>query len=80
MPALILPNLVSAFNIFLLRQAFRSIPRDLTDAARVDGAGEWRIWWQIMLPLVRPSLAAVAYVTVIASESYYRSAALRSIW
>ncbi len=47
---------MSAFNIFLLRQAFRSIPRDLTDAARVDGAGEWRIWWQIMLPLVRPSL------------------------
>jgi putative chitobiose transport system permease protein len=67
LPALIFPNLVSAFNIFLLRQAFRSIPRDLTDAARVDGAGEWRIWWQIMLPLVRPSLAAVAIFTFVTS-------------
>ena len=35
----------SAFNIFLLRQAFRGVPNDLIDAARVDGAGEWRIWW-----------------------------------
>ena len=67
LPALILPNLVSAFNIFLLRQAFRGIPNDLLDAARVDGAGEWRIWWQIMLPLVRPSLAAVAIFTFVTS-------------
>jgi putative chitobiose transport system permease protein len=67
LPALIFPNLVSAFNIFLLRQAFRSIPRDLTDAARVDGAGEWRIWWQIMIPLIRPSLAAVAIFTFVTS-------------
>lgn len=67
LPALIFPNLVSAFNIFLLRQAFRGIPNDLLDAARVDGAGEWRIWWQIMLPLVRPSLAAVAIFTFVTS-------------
>jgi putative chitobiose transport system permease protein len=67
LPALIFPNLVSAFNIFLLRQAFRGIPNDLIDAARVDGAGEWRIWWQIMLPLVRPSLAAVAIFTFVTS-------------
>lgn len=67
LPALILPNLVSAFNIFLLRQAFRGIPNDLLDAARVDGAGEWRIWWQIMIPLVRPSLAAVAIFTFVTS-------------
>ena len=65
--ALIFPNLVSAFNIFLLRQAFRGVPNDLLDAARVDGAGEWRIWWQIMLPLVRPSLAAVAIFTFVTS-------------
>ena len=67
LPALILPNLVSAFNIFLLRQAFRGIPNYLLDAARVDGAGEWRIWWQIMIPLVRPSLAAVAIFTFVTS-------------
>ncbi len=67
LPALIFPNLVSAFNIFLLRQAFRGVPNDLIDAARVDGAGEWRIWWQILLPLIRPSLAAVAIFTFVAS-------------
>jgi putative chitobiose transport system permease protein len=65
--ALIFPNIVSAFNIFLLRQAFRGVPNDLIDAARVDGAGEWRIWWQILLPIVRPSLAAVAIFTFVTS-------------
>jgi putative chitobiose transport system permease protein len=67
LPALILPNIVSAFNIFLLRQAFRGVPDDLVDAARVDGAGEWRIWWSILLPIVRPSLAAVAIFTFVTS-------------
>ena len=67
LPALIFPNIVSAFNIFLLRQAFRGIPNELMDAARVDGAGEWRIWWTILLPLVRPSLAAVAIFTFVTS-------------
>jgi putative chitobiose transport system permease protein len=63
--AVILPNLVSAFNVFLLRQAFRGVPNDLLDAARIDGAGEWRIWRSLMLPLVRPSLAAVAIFTFV---------------
>ena len=67
LPSLILPNIVSAFNIFLLRQAFRGVPNDLIDAARVDGASEFRIWWQIMIPLVRPSLAAVAIFTFVTS-------------
>jgi multiple sugar transport system permease protein len=49
-----------AFNIFLLRQFFRSIPEELSDAARVDGASELRIFWQIILPLARPALAVVA--------------------
>jgi putative chitobiose transport system permease protein len=65
--AVILPGIASAFNIFLMRQAFRGIPNDLIDAARVDGAGEWRIWWQILLPIVRPSLAAVAIFTFVTS-------------
>lgn len=65
--AVILPNLVSAFNVFLLRQAFKGVPNDLLDAARIDGAGEWRIWWSLMLPLVRPSLAAVAIFTFVTS-------------
>jgi putative chitobiose transport system permease protein len=63
--AVILPSLVSAFNIFLLRQAFRGVPNELLDAARIDGAGEWRIWWSIMVPIVRPSLAAVAIFTFV---------------
>jgi putative chitobiose transport system permease protein len=67
LPALIFPNLVSAFNIFLLRQAFRGVPQDLIDAARVDGAGEFRIWRSILLPIVRPSLAAVAIFTFVTS-------------
>jgi putative chitobiose transport system permease protein len=65
--ALVFPNIVSAFNIFLLRQAFRGVPEDLIDAARVDGASEFRIWWQILLPIVRPSLAAVAIFTFVTS-------------
>lgn len=50
----------SSFYIFMLRQFMFTIPRDLTDAARVDGAGYFRIYWNIMLPLVRPALVAVA--------------------
>ena len=67
LPALILPNLASAFNIFLLRQAFRGVPNDLIDAARIDGASELRIWWSILLPVIRPSLAAVAIFTFVTS-------------
>jgi multiple sugar transport system permease protein len=53
------------FNIFLLRQFFRTIPADLTDAARIDGAGELRIYWQVILPLARPALTVVAIFTFI---------------
>jgi multiple sugar transport system permease protein len=48
------------FYIFLLRQFYRGIPDELSDAARVDGASELRIWWQIIMPLARPALTAVA--------------------
>jgi putative chitobiose transport system permease protein len=65
--ALILPNLAGAFNIFLLRQAFRAVPNELLDAARIDGANEARIWWHVMLPIVRPSLATVAIFTFVVS-------------
>lgn len=67
LPAVIFPALASAFNIFLMRQAFRGVPNDLIDAARVDGAGEWRIWWRILVPIVRPSIAAVAIFTFVTS-------------
>ena len=63
--ALIFPGLATVFNIFLLRQAFKTVPDDLIDAARIDGAGELRIWWSILMPVVRPSLATVAIITFV---------------
>ncbi len=54
-----------AFNIFLLRQFFRTIPSELSDAARIDGASELRIYWKIIMPLARPALATVAIFTVL---------------
>ena len=50
----------SAFNIFLMRQFFRTIPEELSEAARIDGCSEWRIFWRIILPLSRPVLATAA--------------------
>jgi multiple sugar transport system permease protein len=60
---LIIPHSVSMFSIFLLMQYMRTIPDELLDAARVDGAGEFRIYAQIVLPLSRPALAAVGIFT-----------------
>lgn len=62
-PALIAPGLFSALSTFLLRQFYRSIPIDLDDAARMDGASSLRIWGQIMLPLSQPIMAALAVFT-----------------
>jgi multiple sugar transport system permease protein len=59
-PGLISTELVSVWGIFLMRQAFVVLPRDVEDAARLDGAGEWTLFWRVTLPLVRPALAAVA--------------------
>jgi multiple sugar transport system permease protein len=53
----------NAFFIFLLRQFLKGIPRDIEDAARIDGCGFWRIYWHLMLPLIKPSLAAIAIFT-----------------
>ena len=50
----------SAFFIFLLRQSFMGIPRDLENAAKIDGCGYFRIFWSVMLPLIKPSLATIA--------------------
>ena len=57
---LISTELVSVWGIFLLRQYFLTLPRDLEDAARLDGAGEWTIFWRVILPLSKPALATVA--------------------
>jgi multiple sugar transport system permease protein len=61
---LIVPNIGSAFSIFLLRQYMKSaVPDELIDAARMDGAGHFRIYWKVVMPLCRPALAAVAIFT-----------------
>lgn len=59
--ALVLPSLFSVFGVFLLRQAFQTIPKDLDEAARMDGCSYFRIYWQIMLPLVTPNLVALGH-------------------
>jgi multiple sugar transport system permease protein len=56
-----------AFNIFLLRQFFASIPEELADAARIDGCSEFGIYWRIMLPLSRPALITVGIFTFLAA-------------
>jgi len=56
-----------AFNIFLLRQFFLTIPKELFEAARIDGCSEWRIYWNIVLPLAKPALATVAILTFMMS-------------
>lgn len=64
---LILPFLAQAFGVFLMRQFIQSIPNDLLEAARIDGASELRIFVQIVLPLCRPALATLGILTFLAS-------------
>jgi putative chitobiose transport system permease protein len=66
---IILPNLVSAFGIFLLRQAFQGVPKELEEAGRMDGCSEISIWWHIMLPAIRPALVTLAIFVFIGAWS-----------
>lgn len=66
---LIFPAIASAFGIFLLRQAFLGVPKELEEAARVDGCSELGIWWHVMLPAVRPALVTLAIFVFIGSWS-----------
>ena len=66
---LIFPAIASAFGIFLLRQAFLGVPKELEEAARVDGCSDLGIWWHIMLPAVRPALVTLAIFVFIGSWS-----------
>lgn len=63
--ALILPGITSAFGVFLLRQHFKSLPQELIDAAKIDGAGYFRVYWQILLPLTGPALSALGIFTFL---------------
>lgn len=62
---MILPWVVSPFGVFLMRQAMLSVPSDLLDAARIDGANEFGIFWRVVMPLVRHNLAALAIIMFI---------------
>lgn len=63
----ILPSTAGVFGIFLIRQYALSIPDELLDAARMDGASEWKIYWSVVLPLCRPILVTLAIFTFMAS-------------
>jgi multiple sugar transport system permease protein len=67
LPGLFLPFLVSPFGVFLMRQFMLGLPRDLLDAGRIDGAGELRIFAQIILPLCGPALATLGILTFLGS-------------
>ena len=64
--ALIVPNMAGAFGIFLCRQFIYSIPNDLIDAAKIDGCGEFKIYMNVILPLIKPVLGALAIFTFLA--------------
>ena len=64
---LIVPSIFHAFGIFLLRQFYLGIPRELEEAAIVDGASYWRVYWNVILPLSRPILAALAVFFFLAN-------------
>jgi putative chitobiose transport system permease protein len=64
---LIIPFGANAFGIFLLRQTYQAIPDEIIEAARIDGASEFGIWWRILLPLIRPGLATLAIFSFVGS-------------
>jgi multiple sugar transport system permease protein len=65
--ALIVPAGAGAFGVFLLHQFFKGIPRELEEAAMLDGCGRLGVWWHVMLPLGRPALATLAIFTFVGS-------------
>jgi ABC-type glycerol-3-phosphate transport system permease component len=69
---LVLPGAFNAFGTFLLRQFMLGIPRALDEAAEIDGAGKWRIFWDVVLPLSRPGLVALAIFTFMGNfQSFF---------
>jgi multiple sugar transport system permease protein len=69
-PALILPSLASAFSVYLFRNFFLTLPRELEDAASIDGAGRFRTFWMVALPLARPALIAGG---ILLSTNYWNA-------
>lgn len=71
MEGLVVPGLASAFGLFMLVQFMRAIPRDMIEAARLDGAGHFQIYWHVVLPLCRNALVTLAILTFIQTWGNY---------
>jgi sn-glycerol 3-phosphate transport system permease protein len=69
--ALVIPFMATGFGAFLVRQAFLSLPRDLKDAAELDGYGHWRFMWRVAVPLARPTVAALALFSFFEAWNQY---------
>lgn len=69
--SIILLQAFGAFGVFLMRQYYMSIPDELSEAARIDGLNEYRIWWRIILPLTKPALASLALLTFVSTWNDY---------
>ncbi len=67
--AVVLPFSVSAFGIYLCKQAFEQIPPSLAEAARIDGASSFQVWWHVMMPLAAPTLSTLALFSAIGAWS-----------
>jgi multiple sugar transport system permease protein len=79
--AVILPLATNAFGIFLMRQFFLTIPRELIEAARIDGANQFTIFWRVALPLAKPALAALAIITFTNTwNSYFLPLVFLNSW
>jgi ABC-type glycerol-3-phosphate transport system permease component len=74
--SLIIPGLISAFNMIVIRNFFQNLPEELIEAARIDGAGEWRIFLQIVLPLSKPVLAVMGLFYAVGYWNTYFNALL----
>lgn len=74
--ALILPGLVSAWNLLVMKAFFESLPPELRDAARVDGASDWQVFWNIVLPLSKPILATIGLFYAVAHWNEFFNAIL----
>lgn len=69
--SVIAPKLIAVSSTFMMRQAFLSTPDDLRESAKIDGAGEWQIWYKIMMPVVKPTISALATVQFLDSWNSY---------
>ena len=68
---LVVPFLATGFGAFLLRQSFLTLPKDLEEAARLDGYGHWRFLWRVVVPLSRPAIGALAVFSFLAAWNQY---------